>query len=93
MQTLWNDRLSAEGHVNVAISLCDLREGLPNMVKTVVISRECVRVWAQPLWVLSAQSKHWETDRPAGHGIYSNGFAAWWPEPTSISRPVLHDIR
>ena len=81
----------AEGHGNAAVALCGLWEGLTNIVRAMIINRDCVRVWAQPLWLLLTQSKHWETYMPAaGCRIYSDGFVACLPELKSISRPVLY---
>ena len=48
----------AEGHGNVAVALCGLWEGLTNIVRAMIINRDCVRVWAQSLWLLLTQSKH-----------------------------------
>lgn len=41
----------AEGHGNVAVALCGLWEGLTNIIRAMIINRDCVRVWAQPLAV------------------------------------------
>lgn len=81
----------AEGHGNVAVALCGLWEGLTNIVRAMIINRDCVRVWAQSLWLLLTQSKHLETYMPAaGRRIYSDGFAACLLELKSISRPILY---
>lgn len=84
----------AGGHVNTSVSVCDLWVRLTNIVKTMIINRECVRVWAQPPWLLLTWRTPGNCCACASRGVeFTATVLQIACQPQIYQTPMLYNIR